>query len=69
MKNIHGYPDHDKEIVLKHIDRDKEREKKLLNKYFITHPKLRHFSRFFITHFRKADSDMILQTRQRGQRE
>lgn len=27
MKNIHGYPDHDKEIVLKHIDRDKEREK------------------------------------------
>lgn len=28
MKNIHGYPDHDKEIVLKHIDGDKEREKK-----------------------------------------
>lgn len=28
MTNIHGYPDHDKEIVLKHIDRDKEREKK-----------------------------------------
>lgn len=28
MKNIHGYPDHDKEIVLKHIDRDKEREEK-----------------------------------------
>lgn len=27
MKKIHGYPDHDKEIVLKHIDRDKEREK------------------------------------------
>lgn len=27
IKNIHGYPDHDKEIVLKHIDRDKEREK------------------------------------------
>lgn len=27
MKNIHGYPDHDKEIVLKHINRDKEREK------------------------------------------
>lgn len=27
MTNIHGYPDHDKEIVLKHIDRDKEREK------------------------------------------
>lgn len=27
MKNIHRYPDHDKEIVLKHIDRDKEREK------------------------------------------
>lgn len=30
MKNIHGYPDHDKEIVLKHIDRDKEREKKMI---------------------------------------
>lgn len=28
MKNIHGYPDHDKEIVLKHIDRDKEKRKK-----------------------------------------
>lgn len=27
MTNIHWYPDHDKEIVLKHIDRDKEREK------------------------------------------
>lgn len=27
MTNIHGYPDQDKEIVLKHIDRDKEREK------------------------------------------
>lgn len=30
MKIIHGYPDHDKEIVFKHIDRDKEREKKWL---------------------------------------
>lgn len=30
MKNIHKYPDHDKEIVLKHIDRDKEREKKII---------------------------------------
>lgn len=30
MTNIHRYPDRDKEIVLKHIDRDKEREKKLL---------------------------------------
>lgn len=28
MTNIHRYPDRDKEIVLKHIDRDKEREKK-----------------------------------------
>lgn len=28
MKNIHGYPDHDKEIVLKHIDRDIKKEKK-----------------------------------------
>lgn len=28
MTNIHRYADHDKEIVLKHIDRDKEREKK-----------------------------------------
>lgn len=27
---FHWYPDHDKEIVLKHIDRDKEREKKWL---------------------------------------
>lgn len=27
MTNIHRYPDRDKEIVLKHIDRDKEREK------------------------------------------
>lgn len=27
MTNIHWYPDHDKEIVLKHINRDKEREK------------------------------------------
>lgn len=30
MTNIHRYPDRDKEIVLKHIDRDKEREKKWL---------------------------------------
>lgn len=30
MKNIYGYFDYDKEIVLKYIDRDKEREKKLL---------------------------------------
>lgn len=30
MNNIHWYPDRDKEIVLKHIDRGKEREKKWL---------------------------------------
>lgn len=54
MKNIHGYPDHDKEIVLKHIDRDKEREKKMI-KYFITRTsKTQTFQQFLYSPLQKS---------------